>query len=72
MATVVSNNLNILIDVILNKGWYLVILYSQTSLSIKNKITQKKKKKKKHLIQKIALKQDSYFNLIANILKFLP
>ena len=49
----------------------LFIVYSQTSLAVKNKIIQKKRKKT-HLIQKIALKQDSYFNLIANILKFLP
>lgn len=49
----------------------LFIVYSQTSLAVKNKIIQKNRKKP-HLIQKIALKQDSYFNLIANILKFLP
>lgn len=49
----------------------LFIVYSQTSLAVKNKIIQKNRKKT-HLIQKIALKQDSYFNLIANILKFLP
>ena len=71
MVTVVSNNLNILI---LNKGIVDIWLYCIHKLAclLKIRLHKKRRKKKKHLIQKIALKQDSYFNLIANILKFLP